>query len=246
MTTAVVIGSGPNGLSAAIVLAQAGVDVTVLEANDEIGGGMRSAELTVPGLIHDVCSAAHPTALASPFLNSLKLEEHGLSWGWTDVEAAHPLRDGRAGVMYRDVDRTAAGLGADGDAWRRLYQPLVERADDLVGDLFGPIIAIPRHPIGTALFGLRALQPATWIARRWKSDEARALFAGMAAHAISPLNLPTTGALGMMFGVFGQAYGWPVAIGGSALIASALASVLLAVGGNVVAWESGNQLSMAE
>jgi phytoene dehydrogenase-like protein len=240
MTTAVVIGSGPNGLAAAIVLARAGLDVTVLEANDVIGGGMRSAELTLPGIIHDVCSAGHPTAIASPFFRSLNLEEHGLSWGWTDVEAAHPLDGGRAAVMHRDVDRTANGLDGDGNAWRRLYAPLVEQADDLVGDLFGPIISVPRHPIGMARFGLRALQPATWIARRWKTEEARALFAGLAAHSISPLNKPTTGAVGVMFGVFGHAYGWPVAIGGSASIARALESVLLAAGGKV---ETGHRVT---
>ncbi len=142
--------------------------------------------------------------------------------------------------MHRDVDRTAAGLGADGAAWRRLYAPLVERADDLVDDLFGPIISVPSHPIGTARFGLRALQPASWIARRWSSDEARGLFAGMAAHAISPLDRPTTGALGMMFGVFGHAYGWPVAIGGSAAIAAALESVLLEAGGTI---ETGHRVT---
>ena len=142
--------------------------------------------------------------------------------------------------MYRDIDRTAEALGVDGEAWRSLYEPLVARADDLVGDLFGPIISIPSHPIGMARFGLRALQSATMIARRWDTDEARGLFAGMAAHAISPLNLPTTGALGMMFGVFGHAYGWPVAIGGSASIARALESVLLAAGGKV---ETGHRVT---
>jgi phytoene dehydrogenase-like protein len=240
MTTAVVIGSGPNGLACAVALAQAGLDVTVLEANDEIGGGMRSAELTVPGLIHDVCSAAHPTAIASPFFQTLGLEKHGLEWAWTEVEAAHPLDGGRAGAMYRDIGRTAEGLGVDGEAWRKLYEPLVAQADQLVGDLFGPIVGIPRHPFGMARFGLRALQPATWIARRWETDEARGLFAGLAAHAISPLDRPTTGALGMMFGVFGHAYGWPVAVGGSAAIARALEAVLLEAGGRI---ETGHRVT---
>ena len=142
--------------------------------------------------------------------------------------------------MYRDIGRTAAGLGTDGPAWQRLYSSLVEHADDLVDDLFRPIVAIPKHPISTARFGLRALQPATWLARRWETDEARGLFAGLAAHAISPLDRPTTGALGMMFGVFGHAYGWPVAVGGSASIATALEATLRASGGTV---ETGHRVT---
>ncbi len=240
MTTAAVIGSGPNGLAAAIVLAQAGLDVTLLEAADRVGGGMRSAELTVPGLLHDICSAAHPTAIASPFFASLDLEQHGLEWAWTDVEAAHPLDGGRAGVLYRNLDRTVAAMGEDGRAWRRLYGALTDRADDLVGDLFGPIIGVPDHPLVMARFGTQAVLPATWIARRWERPETRGLFAGLAAHAISPLNLPTTGALGVMFGVFAHAYGWPVAIGGSESIARALEQVFLAAGGRI---ETGHRVT---
>ncbi len=224
MTTAVVIGSGPNGLAAAVVLARAGVEVSVLEAEDEIGGGTRSGELTLPGLVHDLCSAAHPTGVVSPFFRSLGLEKHGLEWLWTEVEAVHPLADGRGGVLFRDLERTAAMLGDDGASWRRLYAPLTEHVDDLTAELFRPILHLPRHPLVMAAFGTRAMQPASWIARRWHGDEARALFAGMAAHAMQPLHRPTTGALGMMFGAFGQSRGWPVARGGSAAIARALAA----------------------
>jgi phytoene dehydrogenase-like protein len=240
MTTAVVVGSGPNGLAAAVVLARAGLDVTVLEAEDEIGGGTRSGELTVPGLMHDLCSAAHPTGAASPFFASLGLERHGLEWAWAEVEAVHPLDGGRAGVLHRDLGRTVEGLGADGPAWQRLFGPLARGIDDLTGELFRPMLHVPRHPLLLTGFGTRALQPATWVARRWHTDEARALFAGMAAHALQPLNRPATGALGLMFGALGHTYGWPVAVGGSASIARALASVLAEHGGRI---ETGHRVT---
>ena len=233
MTSAVVVGSGPNGLAAAVALALAGVDVTVLEAENEIGGGTRSSELTIPGVLHDECSAAHPTAVASPFFQSLDLGRHGLEWLWPEVDAAHPIDGGRAGVMFRDLDRTAEGLGVDGAAWRTLYEPFVARMDDLIAELFRPIVHVPRHPLLLAGFGSRALQPASWIARRWDTDEARGLFSGLAAHAVYPLNRPTTGGLGLMFGAIGHAYGWPVAKGGSRSIANALASVLAENGGKI-------------
>ncbi len=231
--TAVVVGSGPNGLSAAIVLARAGLEVTVLEAADEIGGGTRSAELTLPGLTHDICSAIHPMGVASPFMRSLDLERHGLQWAFPEVDAAHPLDGGRAGVLFRDLDRTVAHLGADGEAWRRLFEPLLRHSDDLMAEVLGPIVHVPRHPVTLVRFGLRALLPATILARRWKTDEARGLFAGLAAHAIRPLTSPTTGALGLVFGVTAHAYGWPAAVGGSASIARAMAAELTELGGHI-------------
>lgn len=240
MTSAVVVGAGPNGLSAAVVLARAGIDVTVLEAEDQIGGGTRSAELNVPGVLHDICSATHPTGVASPFFKSLGLERHGLEWLWPEVDAVHPLDGGRAGVLFRDLDRTVEGLGEDGAAWRRLFGPLTEHSDELIGEIFGPIIHLPKHPVLLAKFGLLALQPASWIARRWKTDEARGLFAGMAAHAMHPLQRPTTGGLGLMFGMASHAYGWPVAKGGSQSIATALAADIVEHGGRI---ETGHRVT---
>ena len=240
VTTAVVVGSGPNGLAAAIVLARADLEVTVLEANDTIGGGMRSAELTVPGLIHDVCSAAHPTGAASPFFQSLGLEEHGLEWAWADVEAAHPLDGGRVGLLYRDLERTVEALGADGPAWRKLFGPLVPHVDDLASDIFGPAVGVPDHPIRFGRFGLRSVVPATWTARRWSGDEAPALFAGMAAHTLQRIDRPLGSALAMMFGVVGHSRGWPVAVGGSQAIADALISVLTEAGGRI---ETGHRVT---
>ncbi len=233
MIDAVVVGAGPNGLAAAITLAREGFEVAVLEAADEIGGGTRTRELTLPGLTHDVCSAVHPFGAASPFFASLDLAAHGLEWRWPEIDLAHPLDGGRAAALERDLDRTAAGLGADGPAWRRLFGPLADGFDDLAEDLLRPIQHVPRHPIVLARFGVHALQSATLLARRWQSDEARGLFGGVAAHAIYALDRPTTAAVGLMLTAAAHHVGWPVAAGGSRSITDAMASVLTSLGGTI-------------
>ncbi|MGH7747202.1 MAG: phytoene desaturase family protein, partial [Candidatus Dormibacteria bacterium] len=233
MPDAVVVGSGPNGLAAAVAIARAGFSVTVLEAAERIGGGTRTRELTVPGVLHDVCSAVHPMGFASPFLRSLPLEDHGLEWRWAELDLAHPLEGGRAGVMQRSLARTVAGLGPDGDAWRRLFGPHAEAFDDLAEDLLRPLQHVPRHPVALTRFGLRALQPATLLARHLRTEPARALFAGVAAHAIQPLDRPTTSAVGLMLIAAGHHGGWPVAAGGSRAVTDALASLLTSLGGRI-------------
>jgi phytoene dehydrogenase-like protein len=230
---AVVVGSGPNGLAAAVTLAQAGLSVTVFEAADTIGGGTRTAELTVPGLLHDVCSAVHPLGVASPYLSSLPLADHGLTWLWPDIELAHPLDGDRAGVLLRSVDATATWLGADGDAWRRSFGRLSERFDAVATEILQPVLHRPEHPGDLARFGLRAAWPATRFARRFATDEARGLFAGCAAHAMTPLSWPVTAAVGSMFIAAGHNLGWPVAAGGSQSIAAALAGLLKSLGGTI-------------
>ena len=231
---AVVVGAGPNGLAAAVTLARAGQRVTVLEGATTIGGGTRTEELTVPGLRHDVCSAVHPFGVASPFLTSLPLAEHGLVWRHPEVDLVHPLDDGSAGVLVRSLDETCAGLGADGPAWRRVFGPLVRGFDDLADDVLGPIVRVPGHPVRLARFGLRAGLPATVLARRFRTPQAQALFAGSAAHVFRPLSRPATASAGVMLTAAAHAHGWPVAEGGSAAITDALASLLAELGGTIV------------
>ncbi|QIX25386.1 NAD(P)/FAD-dependent oxidoreductase [Nocardioides sp. JQ2195] len=233
MTNAVVVGSGPNGLSAALTLAERGIDVLVLEAADRVGGGARTSELTVPGLLHDDCAAFHPTGVASPWFQSLGLEREGLRWLWPEVQVAHPLDGGRAALLWRSVERTANGLGVDGSAWERLVGRAARNFDDLASDVFRPILHLPEHPFKLAGFGLNSLLPVPWLARRWRTDEARALFGGMAAHKFGPLTGPLASAAGLMLGAAAHAYGWPVAEGGTESITRALLARLERAGGRV-------------
>ena len=231
---AVVVGSGPNGLAAAVTLARAGVAVTVLEAADDIGGGTRTAELTVPGLKHDVCSAIHPFGVASPFLATLPLHEFGLRWRRAEIDAVHPLDDGTAGVLWQSLDDTADGLGRDGTRWRSAFGPLVSRFDDIASDALGPLLAVPSHPLAMVRLGVRAGLPATLAGRWFRTERARALFIGCAAHIYRRLDTLASASVGTMMIAAGHSYGWPVAEGGSIAITSALAGLLTSLGGTIV------------
>ncbi|MBM7507630.1 phytoene dehydrogenase-like protein [Nocardioides salarius] len=233
MTTAVVVGSGPNGLAAALTLAAEGVQVRVLEAADTVGGGTRTNELTVPGLLHDECSGFHPLAVDTPFSRRFDLSGHGLEWLWPQAQYAHPLDGGRGAVAWRSVEDTAAGLGADGRAWRSVFGYLSEQFGDIAEDFLRPMLHVPRHPFKLARFGLLSLPPAALTARRWSSAEARGLFGGVAAHAMRPFGSPVSSAIGVALGTAAHRYGWPVARGGSASIATALTSLLAEHGGTV-------------
>jgi phytoene dehydrogenase-like protein len=233
MTTAVVVGAGPNGLAAAIQLARQGVEVQVLEASDTIGGGVRSGELTVPGVIHDHCSAFHPLGVGSPFWKEIDLARYGLKWKWPEVDCAHPLDDGTAGVLYQSIEETTAGMGADGKRWHSAVGDLAEGFDDLAHDLLRPVLNVPRHPIRLALFGPRALLPATTMARWFRTEQARALYGGAAAHVYTRLDRPLTASLGLMILASGHRFGWPVAQGGSGEITKALAAALGVNGGTI-------------
>lgn len=234
MTTAVVVGSGPNGLAAALTLAQAGVEVTVLEASSVAGGGTRSSELTLPGLIHDECSAFHPLAVHTAFSRSAGLEQLGLRWCWPQVQYAHPLDHGDGAAALRSVQDTADGLGEDAETWLRVFGPLAEQFDKITDDFLRPVVRVPSHPIALARFGIRAGLPANVLAARWSTGAAKALFGGVAAHAMHPLSSPLSSAIGVALGTAAHAHGWPVAEGGSAAISRAMIAVLERHGGQVV------------
>ncbi|GGQ92771.1 dehydrogenase [Streptomyces griseorubens] len=225
MTTAVVVGSGPNGLAAALVLADAGVRVRVIEAADTLGGGTRSAELTLPGLVHDVCAAIHPLAVATRFSRAFDLAEHGLSWAEPPVQYSHPLDHGRGAAAYRSVEETGRRLGGrDGRTWTRVFGSLTDRFDTIADEFLRPVLHIPRHPFHLGRFGLYAGLPASLLARRWHQDEARALLAGLAAHAFRPLDALASSAIGVALGTAAHRYGWGAAVGGSAAISTAMAA----------------------
>ncbi|MFC6063964.1 phytoene desaturase family protein [Streptomyces ochraceiscleroticus] len=233
MSTAVVVGAGPNGLAAAVALADRGVAVTVLEAAEEVGGGTRSGEAIVPGLLHDHCSAVHPMAVGSAFLRGLDLERHGLHWRWPEIDCVHPL-DGRdAAVLHRSVAETAAGLGTDGKRWRLAFGSNTEAYEKLAADIMGPLLRLPSHPLRLARFGLPTLLPASAFARFLRTEGARALFGGVAAHAFQPLHHPVSSAIGLGILTAGHRYGWAVAAGGSRSIGQALASKLRELGGKI-------------
>lgn len=231
MTRAIVVGSGPNGLAAATCLARAGLEVTVLEAAETIGGGTRSSDYLVPGLLHDHCSAAHPMVVASPLFQKLDLA--GLVWRSAEVECAHPLDDGTAGALHRSFDLTEQALGPDGHRWRQVFEPIAEHFDELFADISQPIIRVPRHPVTLARFGMRAVSPATALARLWSTPQARALWTGVAAHAFWRLDRPMTSAIGLALTLGAHAHGWVVAEGGSQAIADALAADLVRHGGTI-------------
>jgi phytoene dehydrogenase-like protein len=230
---AIVVGSGPNGLAAAVELARAGRSVAVLEAEDTVGGGIRSAELTLPGYVHDLGSAIHPLGYASPFFKTLPLEEHGLEWIHPPAPLAHPFDDGTAAVLERSVQETADSLGPDAAAYRKLMEPVVADWDRLIGSLLGPP-RVPRHPLALARFGLQAIRSARGLAKSvFESERTRGLFAGNAAHSFLPLEKPPSASFGLILGALGHVNGWPFPKGGSQKIADALGSYLLSLGGEV-------------
>lgn len=231
---AVVVGSGPNGLAAAITLARAGRSVLVLEAEATVGGGARSAQLTSPGFLHDVCSAIHPLAAASPFFRTLPLDRHGVEWVHSPAPLAHPLDDGTAAVLERSIDATGDRLGPDATAYRKLMGPLVEDCEKLLHDLLRPL-HLPRHPVAVGRFGRRAVRSARGLADRWFTGvRARSLVAGIAAHSLLPLDYPLTSSFGLVLGMVGHAVGWPFPRGGAQHIPDAMASYLTSLGGEIV------------
>lgn len=229
---AIVVGSGPNGLAAAITMQQAGLSVLLVEGKDTIGGGLRSAGLTLPGFVHDVCSAIHPLAIGSPFFRTLPLDKFGLEFIQPDLPAAHPLDNGTAAVLKRSITGTAELLGADRQNYLDLMEPVVKNWPLIAADVLGPL-HYPEHPIAMAQFGLKAIQSATALSKHFKTEEAKALFGGMAAHSIQPLSNAATAAIGLVLMAAGHLYGWPIPKGGSHTIADALAGYFTSIGGKI-------------
>ena len=224
------MGSGPNGLAAAIVLAQAGLQVDVFEAEPTAGGGARTMELTLPGFLHDFGSAVHPLAVGSPFFSSLPLQDYGLEWIHSPAPLAHPLDDGTAVMLERKLEDAKLPLGVDGKTWGRLMQPFVEHWREFAPEVLRPILTIPKHPWLMARFGMNALLSAKTIAHRFQSERTRALFAGLAAHSFLSLDEPLSGAFGMLMAVPAHAVGWPIPRGGAQSITNALCGYLSTFG----------------
>jgi phytoene dehydrogenase-like protein len=237
---AIVIGSGPNGLSAAIKLAQEGLAVKIFEAKLTAGGGMRTEELTLPGFRHDICSAIHPLAAASPFIKTLPLEKFGLKWIFPPAAFAHPFEDGSVILLNNSVDETAKHLGEDGDNYKKLMNPLVKNWDKIDRDLLGPV-GFPEHPIHYLKFGMKAILPANLLSKIYfKTGKAKGFFSGMAAHSVVPLNSPFTAAMGLVLAITGHKPGWPLPRGGAKSISNAMSACFISLGGEI---ETGREIS---
>ena len=231
---AVVVGSGPNGMTAAAMLARAGLSVLVLEARERVGGGSRTEELTLPGFHHDVCSAIHPTGVLSPAFRELGLREAGLEWVHPEIPLAHPLPDGSAALLHQSLDQTAEGLGLDAGAWKGMFAPLLNHGTAFFDEIFQPMLHIPRHPIMLARFGMLAVQSCASVVQDWfQEQKARALFTGCAAHSILPLDQAGTAAFGVILALSGHAAGWPCARGGSGSVIAALEKRFRESGGEI-------------
>ena len=229
---AIVIGSGPNGLASAILMQQKGLSVLLIEGKETIGGGLRTKELTLPGFLHDICSAVHPLAVSSPFFETLPLGDHGLEYIYPKIAAAHPFDDGTAAHLEKTIDLTANSLGNNEASYQKLITPVVNSWPDIKEDVLGPL-HFPKHPLEMARFGLNALSSASYLSKSLKSPQARAFFAGMAAHSMQPLTKLTTAAAGLVLLLVGHTKGWPIPKGGSQQIANALASYFISIGGQI-------------